>query len=368
MIEQFREKVEKRHDTAREWKAKGGKVAAYFYTLVPKEIVHAAGMLPVQLMEEKDGSHLEQESNLQTFVCGLARNVTGQIYKKAYDYADVCVVAVVCDTNRRVFDIWDYKNLFPNMILMGYVQTKNEGSTQYLAGEFDRFRKLLEPIAGKEILDDMVKSSVETFNENRALFRELYKIRAQNSEAITGSDVMDVIGASLVMPVEEHTAMLKQLVDSLPKGASSNGKPRLMLCAYNFNIAGEVSRIAERVGASVTADDLTNSIRYCLKDIKTGAYIMDSLAEGYLFEIPAPGLYSFEKKMDFIEQSMKDAGAKGLVYVVQSMCDAYAMEYAVMKDKFEERKIPYLHLEVEDSPTSVEHMNTRIESFVESLS
>jgi len=369
LIEQFREKVEKRHDLAREWKAKTGeKVAAYFYSLVPKEIIHAAGMLPVQLMEAKDGGQLEQESQLQTFVCGLARNVSGQVYRKVYDYADLCVVSVVCDTNRRVFDIWDYRKLFPKMILVGMLQTRNEGSLQYLTEEFDRFRGKIGEFVGKEITDDMIRESIEAYNENRALFRELYKVRAQNSEAISGSDVLDVVRASLVMPVEEHSAMLKQLLDSLPATPASDGKLRLMLCAYNFNIASEVSRIAERMGAAVIADDLTYSIRYNINEIDTGKDVMEALADGYLLEIPAPGLYSFDRKMDFLQKQMDEAKAAGLIYVVQSMCDAYAFEYAIMKDKFEEKNIPYLHMEVEDTPSSAEHMNTRIQSFVESLS
>jgi benzoyl-CoA reductase/2-hydroxyglutaryl-CoA dehydratase subunit BcrC/BadD/HgdB len=157
-------------------------------------------------------------------------------------------------------------------------------------------------------------------------------------------------------------------VDSLPKSSTGNDKVKLMLCAYNFNIAEEVSQIAERMGASVNADDLINSVRYCINDTEAGSDVMQSLADSYLLEVPAPGLYSFNEKMDFIQQSMSEAGAKGLIYVVQSMCDAYSFEYAIMQDKFEERNIPYLHLEVEDSPTSVEHMNTRIQSFVESLS
>lgn len=368
MIEQFREKVQKRHDIARDWKKKGGKVAAYFYTLVPREIVHASGMLPVQLMEEKDGSYLEQESKLQNFVCGLARNVSGQIYRKVYDYADLCVVGVVCDTNRRVFDIWDYKKLFPKMILLGLVQTRNEGSLQYMAQAFDRFRDQMSAIVGKEITDDMVMSSIKTYNENRAQFRELYRIRGKNPAAISGSDVMAVVQASLIMPVEEHTAMLKKLVASLPQTPTGNGKVKLMLSAYNFNIAADVAKIAERMGASVTADDLVHGVRYSFNDIKTGPDVMLSLADGYLFEIPSPGLYSFERKVDFIQKSMKETGAKGLIYVVQSMCDAFAMESAVLNEKFEERQIPFLHLEVEDTPASVEHMNTRIQSFVESLS
>ena len=46
---------------------------------------------------------------------------------------------------------------------------------------------------------------------------------------------------------------------------------------------------------------------------------------------------------------------------------AYAMEYACLKEYFDKWDLTHLKIEAEDTPTSVEQLNVRIQSFMESL-
>ena len=48
-------------------------------------------------------------------------------------------------------------------------------------------------------------------------------------------------------------------------------------------------------------------------------------------------------------------------------CDAYAFEYTVLKERFERWTLPHLRLEAEATPGSIEQLNVRVQSFVESL-
>src|SRR3990167_7129917 len=57
-MDRFREIFDKRHDYAREWKARtGGRVLGYFCTYLPEELAYAAGALPVRIF----GSHQPQD-------------------------------------------------------------------------------------------------------------------------------------------------------------------------------------------------------------------------------------------------------------------------------------------------------------------
>jgi benzoyl-CoA reductase/2-hydroxyglutaryl-CoA dehydratase subunit BcrC/BadD/HgdB len=64
---------------------------------------------------------------------------------------------------------------------------------------------------------------------------------------------------------------------------------------------------------------------------------------------------------------MKEAEAAGLIYLIQLYCDAYAMEYACLKEYFDRWDLKHLKIEAEDTPSSVEQLNVRIQSFLESL-
>jgi len=59
--------------------------------------------------------------------------------------------------------------------------------------------------------------------------------------------------------------------------------------------------------------------------------------------------------------------AQGLIYLVQLYCDAYAMEYAILKERFDMWGIRHLKLEAEDNPASLQQLNVRVQSFLESL-
>ena len=92
-----------------------------------------------------------------------------------------------------------------------------------------------------------------------------------------------------------------------------------------------------------------------------------ALARGYLRAVPAPGMYSFEDRAVGIRDTMQRAGARGLIYLIQLYCDAYAFEYAILKERFDRWKLPHLRLEAEATPGSIEQLNVRVQSFVESL-
>ena len=83
--------------------------------------------------------------------------------------------------------------------------------------------------------------------------------------------------------------------------------------------------------------------------------------------MPVPGVYSFEDRAVDIKNRMEKAGAEGMIYLIQLYCDAYAMEYGILKERFSAWNLPHLKLEAEDTPSSVEQLNVRIQSFVESL-
>lgn len=368
MFAQFEQKFQDRHKLAQNAKNNGKKVVGYFYSLVPKELIHAAGILPVQLTEEK-GIEYDEKSHTLPYLCGLGRNVTGQIYEKVYSYLDAVAVATVCDTNRHVLDVWEKRQIVPNPILVRLPGTLNDAAINYYTKELNRLCTIFGDIAGAKVTDDKIAQSIRLYNENRSLMKQLYDFRAKDGDAVTALGSLNVVKSSLIMPVEEHNEMLKKLLASLPPATGSGkGKVRLMVCAVNFNIAADTARIAERFGAQVVTDDFTNGVRYASNMIETAGDPLKALAKGYLMQVPSPGVYSFQKRADMIEESMKNAGAKGLIYMVQQYCDAFAFEYAIMKEKFDAKGLSYLQLEAEDTPASVEHLNVRIQSFIESLS
>ena len=364
MISEFKERLEKRHEHSRELKQEGKKIVACFYGLVPKELIHAAGIVPIQLIEERNPRY-EEKSELLPYLCGMSKNLTGQIYDNVFDYVDGVMVGTVCDTNRHVYDIWAHRKLFPHMFLVRAPSTASNAAVNYYTAELKRLAKELGQISGKKVTQDSLQESIALYNENRDLFGQFYDLRPKTD--ISAEDAVSIFSSGLVTPVEKHNDMLKRLLSNLSTTSAANHAIKLMLCAINLNMAGDVIRMCEKYGASVVTDDLIHNARYGSNKIDMDGDPFEALARGYLRKVPAPGIYSYEERATEIKDRMAQANARGMIYLIQLYCDAYAIEYAILKERFDRWGLTYLKLEAEDTPSSIEQLNVRVQSFVESL-
>jgi benzoyl-CoA reductase/2-hydroxyglutaryl-CoA dehydratase subunit BcrC/BadD/HgdB len=364
-MEQFRQGFLQRHQSCREWKKKGRGVMGCFYGLVPKEVVHAAGFLPVQLMEERDG-RLEEKAGLLPFLCGMSKNLTGQIYEGRYQYLDGILVGVVCDTNRHVLDIWAHKKVFPYLRLLKTPSTATPAAWKFYASDLRRLAEELGRMSGQEVTEQKLWKSIELYNENRTLM-ERFRV-SRESLGISAEEGLYVFASSLVMDVEEHNRLLLSLLENPVQASASNQEaPGVLISAMNLNMAWDLIRLVEEYGGRVVGDDFPNNARYGISRIPMEGDPFLALAKGYLRRVPAPGIYSFHERAESLAEQMRLSNAKGLIYLVQLYCDAYAMEYAILKERFDSWGIPHMRLEAEDNPASLQQLNVRVQSFLESL-
>jgi benzoyl-CoA reductase subunit C len=364
MIEAFKEQFDQRHRIARQLKKGGKRIIGCFYGSVPKELIHAAGMVPVQLVEDRDFRY-ESRSGLPPYLCGMSKNLTGQIYDRVFDYVDGVMVSTVCDTNRHVPDIWVRNKVFPEAWIVRAPIKSDDAAVRYYTREMRRLAEELGGLSGKEVTEENLRDSIALYNENRSLFGKFYEVRP--GSAVSAEEAVYVFGAALVLPVEEHNALMKKLLADLPAAPVQDRRTRLMLCALNINMSLEVICLAEKYGARVVADDFTHNARYGSEEIEIDGDVFTSLARGYLRKIPLPGMYAIEQRAKYIKDLMEKSKAEGLIYLLQLYCDAYAMEYSVLKEYFDRWDLPHLKIEAEDTPLSVEQLNVRVQSFMESL-
>jgi benzoyl-CoA reductase subunit C len=251
------------------------------------------------------------------------------------------------------------------LFLVRTPSTASDAAVNYYSDELKRLAGELEKISGKKVTEDRLRESIALYNENRDLFGQFYDLRPKTD--ISAEDTVYIFSSGLVTPVEEHNDMMKRFLAILSTTSEANNDVKLMLCAVNLNMAIDVIRMSEKYGATVVTDDLIHNARYGSNKIDMEGDPFKALACGYLRKIPAPGIYSFEERATYIKDRMAKAEAKGLIYLIQLYCDAYAIEYAILKERFDKWNLTHLKLEAEDTPSSIEQLNVRVQSFVESL-
>src|SRR5512147_1537233 len=101
---------------ARAWKqaAPGRHVVAYMPIYVPRELIHAAGMLPLGILGADDTLEvIHGDAYYQSYICRIPRStlelgITGRL-----DFVDGFLFPSLCDVIRNLSGIW--KLLFPKV-------------------------------------------------------------------------------------------------------------------------------------------------------------------------------------------------------------------------------------------------------------
>ena len=94
---------------AREWKeaVPGRKVIGYMPVYVPREIVHAAGMLPVGILGGgADMEVIHGDAFYQSYICRIPRSTIEMAINGKLDFVDGMMFPSICDVIRNLSGIW----------------------------------------------------------------------------------------------------------------------------------------------------------------------------------------------------------------------------------------------------------------------
>src|SRR3954464_10471631 len=165
----------------KDWKAAkpGRKAIGYMPIYVPRELVHAAGMLPVGIFGGGDQLEVIQgDAYYQSYICRIPRSTLELGLTGRLDVLDGMLFPSICDVIRNLSGMWSM--LFPDRYVH-YVDVPQNFDArvggEYWRRELETLRGDFERIAGRAISDDDLRNSIAVYNENRAAIRALYAAR-----------------------------------------------------------------------------------------------------------------------------------------------------------------------------------------------
>lgn len=350
----------------------GKKVIGCMPMQIPEEIIHAAGLLPV-VIPEGDGAITAASKHIQYFFCGYARSVIDVVLKGKLDGLDGLVTQDTCHTMRPLFDIIEANHPFPYMkrVFMPVALAKKQAKP-FLLGELERFRASVADFVEKEIDDEALHKSIDIYNENRDLMKCLYDLRRQRPGLITLREMVDVTLAGMLMPKEDHSQLLKKLLEALaerkPPISDVNNRVKLVLTGSLCEAPpADLLELTEELGGVVVDDDLYTGSRYFLTRVPSLPNPIEALAEAYLhMAAPCPTrIYPQMKLGPYLVDRVRQAGANGLMIILVKYCEAHDYTYPHMRRHLDPAGIPYLMIKTEHETSSVEQMKTRLQAFFE---
>ncbi len=360
-----------------DWMSRGGMVIGYTCSLIPPEIFHAAGLLPVRLRGIGTASMETGDAYYGPYVCTFPKCLLQLAGRGDYGFLAGAVVSTGCDSMRRLDECWrkagrDSAGTLPEFF--HYFDAPHKTQPHAMAWFEGEIRRLIQAVAsfyGAVVTDEKLIESISVYNKSRRLISEIETLRAAEHPVISGEDAFCAILASSAVPPETFNEHMERLLDELRnKKAPGDGKTkkRLML-AGSINDDPGFIRVIEEAGAAVVADSICFGNRGAARFVATEADPVAALGKRYLAECLCPRMFGeYDRRLNALTEKLTRSGAEGVILQNIRFCDLHGSENSLLEKDLEKTGIPCLKLEREYGPlTDTGRIKMRIEAFVEQL-
>ncbi len=375
MDERLERYLKDRPEQIREARDKGTKAVGYFPgNYVPEEMIHAAGAIPVCLI---NGGNIAQADAalavVPRLICPFARYQIGERMLKKntyYNMLDFFVAPITCQHLKKVAEVWEYfgdLNIFKLGIPQKY---ESNFETDYYTERLGVLKTRLEQLTGNEITDDKLRRSINLYNRIRTLLRDISLLRVEKPGAITAKEFIQLNHASFYAEPEYMTGYLETLYNELKSRTelSVKDKPRLLITGPCIGYGDyAVLDLVEEAGGEIVIEEIYEGMRDYSHTTDENGDLLKSLTRSYLLERTPCALMrnTARKRSEFILKLVQDFNVSGVIWYELLCCETFDSEAHYMSRKLAEHNIPMLILESDYSSSDVAQLRTRIEAFLE---
>jgi benzoyl-CoA reductase subunit C len=182
----------------------GSKATGFLPVYAPKEIIHAAGMLPVGIHCNGAIEIIRGDAYYQSYICHLPRSVVELAESGRLDFLSAVLFPSTCDVIRNLSGMWQI--MFPEMYVryldLPQVADPRLGA-RFWRRELEVIREELGRVAGVTIDDERLRASIGVYNEVREVIAQLYGMRNREPWTVPTEELYLLLRAGEVVAPEE---------------------------------------------------------------------------------------------------------------------------------------------------------------------
>jgi len=313
------------------------------------------------------------------FTCSFVRATLDMALKGIYDFLDGFLVCNSCDHSRRMFELFDLrvfnrenfkKNVERFYLALPHVIT-NEGFEWYKK-EIEELKEELENKFNiKEISETKLKHSIQIYNENRRLLRQIHNLRTQANPKLTGTEVLQINMANSSIPKDianEHLKMIIEILNERENIDITNKKRIILVGSVVDN--NDFTELIENSGAFIASDVLCFGTRNFTDDVdlKIGESPLESISRRLYYRLSCPRMMDdHQRRLDFLKEEIKRAKIEGVVLQRINNCDLHGCDNMLFTHELKDLDIPVLNMDREFYQADTNRLQTRIEAFLEMI-
>jgi benzoyl-CoA reductase/2-hydroxyglutaryl-CoA dehydratase subunit BcrC/BadD/HgdB len=356
---------------ARQEKAQGRKVAGIMCEYCPRELVLAAGAVPVVLCGGSADTILSAEEQLPANLCPLIKSTYGYLVQHSNPFlemADLVVGETTCDGKKKMFELLGESR--PMCVLEFPQKETDQDALELWVREMHKFRATLASRFDVEITDEQIREAIRLMNRERSLRRELASLMKADAPPLTGRELLTLKSSISCIPADlEQYEKAVAALQQRPVDPGASSRVRVLMTGVPMPSGAErVMEIVEDHGGLVVCLETCMGVKPILEDVDPSAPdIIRALAEKY-FRIPCSVKTPNDARLRSLAQLAREYRAECIVEVIWQACLTYDVEtYRVKKLAEQELDIPYLRIETDYSPSDTARIAVRVEALFETV-
>ena len=358
-------------DFAAQAKAAGRPVVGIMCEFTPRELILAAGGVPVCLCGGSADTIPAAEQHLPANLCPLIKStfgyhVTGR--NPFLQWADLVVAETTCDGKKKMFELLGASK--PMYVLELPQKAEDPDAFEHWVLEVRKLRQHLATRFAVEITDAALVKAIQLMNRERGLRRQLADLMMAEPPLLTGRQLLEFksIISGIPADLEQYERALEQFGAQKSKVQSPKSKVRVLLTGVPLVHGAErVLELIEDAGAVVVCMENCTGLKPILEDVdlESEPDPVRAIARKY-YHLPCSVMTPNARRFESLRALAAKFRPQCVVELVWQACLTYDVEsYQVRKLVEEELRLPYLKITTDYSPSDSARITARVEALLE---
>ena len=365
----FTNSIEHELEFVEEEKKKGRKIVGIYCEYTPREIILAAGAVPVCLCGTSNDTVSAAESVLPANLCPLIKSSFGYFITDSCPFitmADMIVAETTCDGKKKMYEIM---GLTKRVEVLELTQkSDSETALKHWMDELRKFRGTLEKEFNVEITDRKLREAIRAMNRERALLKEAFYLGKANPPIVTGKELASI--RFRVAGISGHLEMLEEFISQVKtrkKTKRISTQPvRVMLTGCPTGSGSEkVIEIIEECGGVVVCQEACSGIKAVYEMTDETGDPLEAIARRH-FNLPCSCMTPNRGRVDLIAKLANEFSPDAVVDLIWQACHTYNVEsYLIGEFSRKTLGLPFLKIETDYSASDREQLKVRISALLE---
>ena len=361
--------------------AAGKPIVGIMCEYAPRELIMAAGGIPVCLCGGDADTIPAAEAYLPSNLCPLIKSTYGFLVEKSNPFlemADLVIAETTCDGKKKMFELMSEAR--PTYLMALPQKEDDPAALEQWTREMHKLRQFLERRYKVVITHEKIRAAIAVMNRERALRRQLAELMKLDSPPLTGRQLLDFksIISGIAADLDQYETALRifgDQRDSAWRAASTDGsasnrptsRVRVLLTGVPLVHGAErVMDIIEEHGGLVVCQENCSGLKPILEDVPVDAADpIRALAEKY-YHLPCSVKTPNNRRLESLRQLAREYRADCVIELIWQACLTYAIEsFRVKRLAEQELGLPYLRIETDYSPLDSPRIAVRVEALVE---